>query len=183
MKRIFDIISSLAALVILSPVFIIVSLVIKVDGGPILFKQKRVGKNGITFSIYKFRSMVINAEKLGGYSTSTNDKRITKVGSFIRKTSLDEIPQLINVIKGEMTLVGPRPDVPAQRAEYSEIQWNKRNTVTPGITGLAQATLRSKATWQQRYDLDIEYIGKSSFFYDLWIIFLTIKQVLLKGGN
>jgi len=183
MKRVFDIIASLVALVIFSPAFIIVSLVIKVDGGPILFMQKRVGKNGILFSIYKFRSMVINAEKLGGYSTSENDKRITKVGTFIRKTSLDEIPQLINVLKGEMTLVGPRPDVPAQKNEYSDAQWAKRNSVTPGITGLAQATLRSKATWQQRYDLDIEYIEKSSFFYDLWIILLTIKQVFLKGGN
>ena len=183
MKRAFDIISSLIALVILSPVFIIVSLLIKVDGGPILFKQIRVGKNGVSFSIYKFRSMVINAENLGGYSTLENDKRITKIGAFIRKTSLDEIPQLINVLKGDMTLVGPRPDVPAQKSGYSEEQWNKRNTVTPGITGLAQATLRSKATWQQRYDLDIEYIEKSSFFYDLWIILLTIKQVLLKGGN
>jgi len=183
MKRFFDIVASLVALVMFSPVFIIASLVIKVDGGPILFKQKRVGINGIPFSIYKFRSMVINAENLGGYLTSENDKRITKVGAFIRKTSLDEIPQLINVLKGEMTLVGPRPNVPAQKNEYSEAQWAKRNSVIPGITGLAQATLRSKATWQQRYDLDIGYIEKSSFFYDLWIIFLTIKQVLVKGGN
>jgi len=183
MKRFFDVISSIAGLILLFPVFLVVSIVIKVDGGPVLFKQTRVGKNGMNFSIYKFRSMVVNAEKLGGYSTSKGDNRITKVGVFIRKTSLDEIPQLINVLKGDMSLVGPRPDVPAQKKEYTEEQWSLRNTVLPGITGLAQATLRSKATWQQRYDLDIEYIERSSFPYDLWIIILTVKQVLLKGGN
>lgn len=183
MKRLFDIIVSVIGLAFLSPLLIAISLLIKLDGGPVLFKQTRVGKNGVEFSIYKFRSMVVNAEKLGGYSTISNDKRITKVGAVIRKTSLDEIPQLINVIEGNMSIVGPRPDVPAQRKGYTKAQWELRTSVMPGITGLAQATLRSKATWQQRYNLDVEYINKSSFSYDLMIIVITVKQVLLKGGN
>lgn len=182
MKRIFDVVIVFFVLIILLPVFLIVFLLIKKDGGPGLFMQTRVGLNGTTFKIYKFRSMVLNAEQLGGHSTLPNDNRITPIGRFIRRTSLDELPQLLNVLKGDMSLVGPRPNVCAQRCEYSHEQWEKRNSVLPGITGLAQATVRSNATWQERLDLDLAYVERKSLFLDFWILILTIKQVLSKGG-
>jgi lipopolysaccharide/colanic/teichoic acid biosynthesis glycosyltransferase len=183
MKRLFDVLISLVCLILFIPVMVVIAILIKRDGGSIFFKQTRIGLGGEHFGIYKFRSMVVNAEQLGGYSTQLGDSRITDIGKFIRKTSIDELPQLINVLLGDMSLVGPRPNVPAQEEEYSTSQWDKRNSVIPGITGLAQATLRSKATWQQRYDLDIEYIRNKSFLYDIKIIFMTIQQVLFKGGN
>lgn len=183
MKRVFDVVMSVVALVALSPVFIVVPVLIRRDGGPALFRQARVGLHGKVFSIYKFRSMVINSEQLGGYSTQANDPRITGIGRFVRKTSIDELPQLLNVLKGDMSLVGPRPNVPGQRSEYTQEQWDLRNSVLPGITGLAQATLRSGATWQQRYDLDIEYVRSQSMALDFKIILLTVKQVFTKGGN
>lgn len=183
MKRVFDIVISAAALLVLLPFFVIMPLIIRRDGGPALFRQLRVGLNGSSFYIYKFRSMVINSEKIGGHMTQSNDPRITRVGRFIRKTSIDELPQLINVLKGDMSIVGPRPNVPNQQSEYSQEQWDYRNSVLPGITGLAQATLRSDATWQQRYDLDAEYVRLQSLSLDIKIILLTIKQIIHKGGN
>jgi len=183
MKRFFDCVVSFFVLIIFIPVMVIISLMIKFDGGAIFFRQIRVGLDGKHFGIYKFRSMVVNAENIGGHSTKEGDPRITAIGMFIRKTSIDELPQLINVLIGDMSLVGPRPNVPVQKEEYTKVQWDKRNSVIPGITGLAQATLRSTATWQQRYDLDLEYIRKTSIIYDIKIIFMTIRQVLLKGGN
>ncbi|MFV1873085.1 MAG: sugar transferase [Oleiphilus sp.] len=182
MKRLFDLVLSIISLAILAPVMLVVALFIKKDGGPILYKQVRVGLNGKEFKIFKFRSMVLNADKIGGYSTSQNDSRITSVGRVIRKTSIDELPQLFNVVLGDMSIVGPRPNVPAQRKEYSEEQWTMRNRVLPGITGLAQAVNRSAATWQERFDLDSEYVSRASFMFDLKIILMTVKQVFLKGG-
>jgi len=167
----------------LSPVLIVIPLLIRRDGGPVLFRQTRVGLHGVPFNIYKFRSMVVNSEQLGGHSTQANDPRITKVGHFVRQTSIDELPQLLNVLKGDMSLVGPRPNVPGQRYEYTQEQWDLRNSVLPGITGLAQATLRSDATWQQRYDLDAEYVRSQSLMLDIKIILLTVKQIFTKGGN
>lgn len=183
MKRAFDIVVSTLALLALSPVFIVIPLLIRRDGGPALFRQTRVGLHGAPFNIYKFRSMVVNSEQLGGHSTEANDPRITKVGHFVRKTSIDELPQLLNVLKGDMSLVGPRPNVPGQRSEYTQEQWDLRNSVLPGITGLAQATLRSSATWQERYDLDAEYVRCRSLGFDLKIILMTVKQIFTKGGN
>lgn len=183
MKRLFDVLVSIISILTLLPVFITVACILKLDGGPIFFKQTRVGKAGKEFQIYKFRSMVVNASQLGGFSTNTNDSRITPVGKFIRKTSIDELPQLINVIKGEMSIVGPRPNVPMQRDCYTLDNWNKRNSVLPGITGLAQATSRSLATSEERLSLDLEYIDRFGFVLDLKIILLTIKQIVLKGGN
>jgi lipopolysaccharide/colanic/teichoic acid biosynthesis glycosyltransferase len=182
-KRAFDIAISALALLVLSPVFIVIPLLIRRDGGPALFRQTRVGLHGKPFSIYKFRSMVVNSEALGGHSTRANDPRITKVGQFVRKTSIDELPQLLNVLKGDMSLVGPRPNVPGQMPEYTREQWDLRNSVLPGITGLAQATLRSNATWQQRYELDTEYVQRRSVAFDLKIILMTVKQIVTKGGN
>lgn len=184
MKRFFDLVVSLVALVVLLPILILIAMAIKLDSkGPVLFKQERVGYLGRTFFIYKFRSMVEKAEVLGTYFTAENDSRITRVGKFIRKTSLDELPQLLNVFKGEMSIVGPRPNVPLQRKDYSIESWNKRNSVKPGITGLHQATLRSSATTEQRLALDLEYVDKASCIFDLKVILLTIKQVIFRGGN
>ncbi|WP_435634222.1 sugar transferase [Pseudomonas solani] len=184
MKRLFDFVSAFVAICILAPVLIIVSAMIYFsDFGPVFFKQQRVGRGGREFYIYKFRSMVVNAEKQGGYSTADNDPRITKVGRFIRRTSVDELPQLFNVLSGSMSIVGPRPDVPAQRSLYTEAEWTIRNSVRPGITGLAQATLRSAATEIQRKELDLKYAVNVSLLIDIKIILLTFKQVFGKGGN
>ena len=184
MKRLFDMLCAAGAIVVLSPVLIGVAAVIYFsDFGPVLFKQRRVGRAGREFFIYKFRSMVLNAERLGGYSTAEGDPRITWVGRFIRRTSLDELPQLFNVLLGHMSVVGPRPDVPAQRTLYTEQEWRIRHSVRPGITGLAQATLRSAATEQQRKQLDLQYAQQASLMKDLEIIAMTFKQVFGKGGN
>lgn len=184
-KRWFDIVVSLVALILASPVMVLVAMLVKLDSkGPVIFRQERVGRYGQTFAIYKFRSMVDDAMSQGPHFTSTDDPRVTRIGRFIRKTSLDELPQLLNVFYGDMSLVGPRPDVPKQKAEYTQMEWDRRNTVRPGITGLAQAKLRSAATQEQRTQLDLEYVdNKSSVFFDIWIIILTIKQALFKGGN
>lgn len=184
MKRFFDFSVSLLALILVSPVLCVVALAIYMnDFGPALFRQRRVGLGGREFWMYKFRSMVINAEQLGGYSTAQGDARITRVGRFIRRTSIDELPQLLNVLKGEMSLVGPRPDVPAQRVLYADHEWQLRHSVRPGVTGLAQATLRSEAVGTQRKTLDLEYVRHASIFLDIKIILMTIRQVIWKGGN
>lgn len=184
MKRLLDVLLSALALIALSPAMLLVAAAIyRFDRGPIFFKQKRVGLRGREFGMYKFRSMVTDAEQRGGYSTRAQDPRITPVGRFIRRTSLDELPQLINVLLGDMSVVGPRPDVPAQKALYSEEEWRIRNSVRPGITGLAQATLRSAATPEQRKALDLQYAREGSVGFDIKIIIMTIKQVLTKGGN
>lgn len=184
MKRAFDILVSVLILIPALPFLLLITLLIKIESkGPVIFKQERVGRFGKIFSIYKFRSMVVDAAKQGPYFTQNGDPRITRIGRFIRKTSLDELPQIINVLCGDMSLVGPRPDVPVQRSNYTEAQWNKRNSVRPGITGLAQATLRSAATLEERTSLDLEYVDNVSLGYDIWVILMTIKQVLFKGGN
>ena len=185
MKRLFDILVALVALLLLSPLMIAVAVVIKLESsGGVFFKQRRVGLSGKEFQIYKFRSMVSGADKQGPHFTSANDSRITKVGGFLRKTSLDELPQFINVLNGSMSLVGPRPNVPAQRDEYSQEEWDKRNSVRPGITGLAQAVKRSAATPEERTQLDLEYVERSSFFYDIYVMWLTVKVVLAgRGAN
>jgi len=184
MKRGVDILISLWALIILIPVMIIVFLWIKFESkGSAIFVQKRVGRNGSVFHMYKFRSMEANAVTNGPHFTKVNDSRITNSGKFIRRTSLDELPQLFNVLMGDMSLVGPRPNVPVQRDEYTEDEWTKRNTVHPGITGLAQATLRSEATPEERTRLDLEYVEQASFIFDIKIILLTIKQLMLKGSH
>lgn len=178
-KRVTDIVFSSVFLILLLPFIAIVALAIKIgDGGPILFRQIRVGYLGNSFEMYKFRSMNNDASKVGGYSTVPNDPRITRVGRIIRKTSLDEMPQLINVLFGHMSLVGPRPDVPAQRSNYTEFEWKRRLTVRPGITGLAQATFRSSATMEQRKKMDFDYIENQSLWLDFKICLLTLKIML-----
>jgi lipopolysaccharide/colanic/teichoic acid biosynthesis glycosyltransferase len=183
-KRLVDIVLSLMALLILMPLLLITAALIRLqDAGPSLFGQQRVGKDGRIFRMWKFRSMVINAESLGGFSTADRDPRITPIGRFVRRTSLDELPQLLNVLVGDMSIVGPRPDVPAQRGLYTEDEWMLRHRVRPGITGLAQSTMRSEATTEQRKAMDLEYAKNVSLALDVRIILMTIKQVIFKGGN
>ena len=182
-KRIFDLYLSILLLLIFFPILIILCCLIYIDNpGPIFFSQNRIGKNGKIFRLYKLRSMKINSEKNGPIFTLQNDKRVTKFGKFIRKTSLDELPQLVNVIIGDMSVVGPRPDVPEQRKLYSENDWNLRNSFQPGITGLAQSINRNSGTLKQRLKLDLFYIKKSNILLDMKIICLTIKQIFSKGS-
>ena len=184
-KRCLDFICSLLGLIILSPLLLILAILVKIDSkGPIFFKQERLGKNGKVFKIIKFRTMVVNAEHIGeGLRVSSeNDNRITKIGKILRKTSLDELPQLINVLKGDMSLVGPRPPVtyhPYKYEEYSEEQ-KKRFNVRPGITGLAQVKYRNSATWEERIKVDIIYVKNISFLEDFKIILRTIQSIFKK---
>lgn len=182
-KGLIDFTLSLIATIILSPIMLIIAIAIKIDSkGPVLFLQERLGKDGKVFKIIKFRTMVVNAENIGdGLSIkSENDDRITKVGKFLRKTSLDELPQFINILKGDMSLIGPRPPAtyfPHKIEDYPEEQF-KRFEVKPGITGLAQVRVRNNATWDEKIEIDLEYISKITFINDLKIVFQTIKIIL-----
>lgn len=184
MKRIFDVVVSVLLLILICPFLVMVAIIVKVlDPGPIFYKQWRVGLNGHMFGMYKFRSMKVEADKVGPYFTSEDDPRITSVGKWLRKTSVDELPQLLNVLLGHMSIVGPRPNVLQQKELYIESFWNKRNSVRPGITGLAQATRRSELESDERNAMDLEYVDNCSLLLDVKIIFMTIKQVIFKGGN
>lgn len=181
-KKIFDIISSAIGIVILSPLFLIVSILIKLDSpGKVLFIQDRLGKDGKVFKIYKFRTMCDNAINIGnGLFTDETDSRITKIGSFLRKTSIDELPQLFNILKGDMSLVGPRPPVPNfpyKYDEYSDMQ-KIRFEMLPGITGWAQVVGRNSIDWDERIALDIDYVKNYSFLWDIKIIILTLAKVV-----
>jgi len=162
---------------------ILIALAILIESkGAVIYVQERVGQSAKPFQMYKFRSMVAGADQKGPYFTAKGDSRITRVGAFLRKTSLDELPQLFNVLNGDMSLVGPRPDVLAQRSNYTDEEWEKRTRVKPGITGLAQATIRNIGGPGQRLALDLEYVDKASLWLDIKIIILTVKQVLFKGS-
>lgn len=183
-KRLFDVVGSLVALLLLSPVLLGTALAVAIESGfPVLFRQTRVGRHGRPFGMLKFRSMVKNAASIGPYFTSANDPRITRVGQFIRRASLDELPQLLNVLQGDMSLVGPRPDVPAQQSLYSEADWAQRCSVRPGITGLAQALYRSDSTEAQRLEADLRYTREASLWLDLKICWWTVKRLGGKGAN
>ena len=184
MKRLLDMVVAALALVLLSPLMLVAALAVAAESGlPVLFRQQRVGRGGAAFGMYKFRSMVKDAAAIGPYSTSADDPRITRVGRFLRRTSIDELPQLLNVLRGDMSLVGPRPDVPAQRGLYTEADWAQRCSVRPGITGLAQALLRSQATPEQRLDLDLRYAREAGLWLDLKIIWWTLGRLSGKGSN
>jgi lipopolysaccharide/colanic/teichoic acid biosynthesis glycosyltransferase len=184
MKRAMDLFLSLLALVLLAPLLLATALAVAAEGGrPVLFVQPRVGRGGRIFNMLKFRSMVSNATAIGPHYTGTDDPRITRVGRIIRRASLDELPQLLNVLKGDMSLVGPRPDLPVQQAEYAEADWRERCSVRPGITGLAQARLRSQATPQQRLALDLQYARQASLALDLRILGWTLARLGGPGGN
>lgn len=184
MKRLLDLVIALSALLVLAPVWLLAALAIALEsGGPVLFQQTRLGLKGREFNMLKFRSMRQNAAASGPYFTAANDARITRVGRFIRRTSIDELPQLFNVLRGDMSLVGPRPDVPVQRGLYSDADWAQRCSVRPGITGLAQALLRSEATEAQRLALDLRYTREASVWFDLKILGLTVARLSGKGSN
>lgn len=178
LKRIFDFFASLLGIIVLSPILVAVSIAIKLDSkGNILFLQKRVGKDGVPFNIYKFRTMVTDAEKLGKQITVGKDSRITKTGAFLRKYKIDELPQLFNVLKGDMSLVGPRPAILREVAEYNEYQM-QRLVVKPGITCIWQVSGRNNIGFEEWVELDLEYIRKQSFLLDLILIFKTIPALL-----
>ena len=183
LKRIIDIISGVIGLIITSPLWLYVVIKIKTeDRGPVFFVQERVGRNSRLFRMYKFRSMVVGAEKKGlGVFVSTDDERITKIGKFIRKTSIDELPQLINVLKGEMSIVGPRPTLEYQVERYNKEQ-KRRLLVKPGITGWAQVNGRNNMTWPEKIKLDLWYVDHWSVGLDLKIIGRTIWSVLKREG-
>jgi lipopolysaccharide/colanic/teichoic acid biosynthesis glycosyltransferase len=184
MKRLLDIAGALIALLLLSPVLVLAALAVALESGaPVLFRQQRVGLGGRTFEMLKFRSMVQDAARIGPYFTSGNDPRITRVGTFLRRSSVDELPQLLNVLRGDMSLVGPRPDVPAQQALYRAEDWALRCSVRPGITGLAQATMRSEATPEQRLAADLDYARGPGLARDLRILVLTLGRLTGKGSN
>ena len=184
MKRLLDVAVSALALVLLAPVLLLVALAIALESGrPVLFKQLRVGRGDREFGLYKFRSMVKDAAAIGPFNTAANDPRITPVGRFIRRTSLDELPQLLNVLRGDMSLVGPRPDVPVQRSLYGDADWALRCSVRPGITGLAQVVLRSEGSEDQRRELDLRYVREHSVWLDLKILAWTAGRLTGRGAN
>jgi lipopolysaccharide/colanic/teichoic acid biosynthesis glycosyltransferase len=184
MKRLFDMLVSVLALLLLSPVMAAAAAAIALESGrPIFFRQIRLGRGGAEFGMYKFRSMVRDAASIGPFSTVAGDPRITRVGQFLRRSSIDELPQLFNVLKGDMSLIGPRPDVPVQRSLYTDAQWAERCSVRPGITGLAQALLRSSGTEAQRLELDLRYVRERSFWLDLKIIAWTACRLSGKDSN
>jgi len=180
LKRVVDIFVAVIALILLSPVFIFVTIgLFFANNGKPFFFQKRPGKKGKVFNIVKFKTM--NDKKDTSGNLLADNERLTPVGSFVRKTSLDEIPQLINVLKGDMSLIGPRPLLVQYLPLYDEHQ-ARRHEVKPGITGWAQVNGRNAISWKQKFDFDVWYIDNLSFAVDLKIIFLTIKKVFLKEG-
>jgi len=176
-KRIFDIVSAVLAVLVIWPVMLILVVAIKTQSkGAALFKQQRAGKNGKPFVLYKFRTMRTDVDPFGASPKSGDDDRITKVGRFLREYSLDELPQLFNVIKGDMSLVGPRPLYIEQMAEWDQRQ-RRRLDVMPGLTGLAQISGRGSLTRERKLELDVQYVESAGMLTDIKIIFATIKSV------
>ena len=186
-KRFLDILISSGAIVILWPIYLITALAIKLDSkGPVIFKQTRLGKDHKEFNMYKFRSMVVNAEHTGsGVYSDKNDSRVTRVGKVIRATSIDELPQAVNILKGDMSLIGPRPPLtyhPWPIDEYSEEEL-RMFEVRPGITGWAQVHGRKDVEWHKRIKLNVWYIDHCSLLLDIKILFMTIFKVLSNADN
>lgn len=179
-KRFFDVVFSLLALVVLSPVMLVVAVLARVKlGSPIIFKQERPGKNEKIFKLYKFRTMT--DEKGEDGKLLPDEERLTKFGKFLRSTSLDELPELFNILKGDMSFVGPRPLL----VEYLPLYTKKercRHDVRPGLTGLAQASGRNSVAWDRRLELDIKYVNRVTFSQDVKIIFMTVSAVLKRSG-
>lgn len=186
-KRIMDTFFALILLVLVMPIMLITGIAIRLESrGPVLFKQERLGKQGKIFLIYKFRSMVQNAEKQGtGVYSFKGDTRVTRVGAFIRKSSIDELPQLFNIIKGEMSFIGPRPTLtyhPWPLEEYTSEQ-KRRFRVLPGVSGLAQVKGRKKINWDERIIYDIEYVNSIGLMMDVKLLLMTISKVILMKDN
>lgn len=180
LKRVFDILASLLGLLMLSPVLFLLAIIVKQKHGPpILFKQTRPGKDGKPFIFYKFRTMTNKTDEEG--NLLPDEDRLTNFGSFLRKTSLDELPSLFNVLKGDMSLVGPRPLLMQYLPLYNEIQ-KRRHEVKPGITGWAQINGRNALSWQKKFELDVWYVNNQSFWLDMKILFLTFYKVIKREG-
>lgn len=187
LKRTFDILISGIAIIVLALPMLIVAVAIKIDDpGPAIFKQERLGKNGKVYKILKFRSMCLNAENMGsGVYSGKDDLRVTKIGRILRATSIDELPQLINILKGEMSFIGPRPPLtyhPWPIEEYTDEQ-KKMFNVRPGITGWAQINGRKGVEWHKRIELNVWYVENLSFLLDIKIFFKTIFKVLSNADN
>lgn len=184
MKRLVDLGLGSLALLLLSPLLLAAAVAVALESGrPVLFRQDRIGRGGRTFGMFKFRSMVKDAAALGPYFTASDDPRVTRVGRFIRRSSIDELPQLFNVLLGDMSLVGPRPDVAAQRTLYADADWAERCSIRPGITGLAQVRLRSEGSQQQRLALDLQYVRSAGLWLDIRILWWTLGRLGGKGSN
>ena len=186
-KRFLDVTASFLGLVLLSPLLLAVSILIKIDSrGPVIFRQKRIGRNGKVFEIYKFRSMCVGAEKTGSSVYSgKGDARVTRIGKILRATSIDELPQLLNILKGEMSFVGPRPPLtyhPWKYEEYTDFQ-KRMFEVRPGITGWAQVNGRKDVEWHKRIELNVWYVDHMSLLLDIKIMFKTAFKVLTNADN
>lgn len=186
-KRAIDLILSLILICCLSPILVLVAIAIKADSkGPVIFKQKRLGLNGKPFNIFKFRSMIVNAEKQGsGVYSFKGDSRITRVGKFIRATSIDELPQLFNILKGDMALIGPRPALTYHPWPYEQYTDHQKHMfdVLPGVTGWAQVNGRKEVPWPERIKLNVWYAQNYSFVLDVKIFILTIFKVAANANN
>lgn len=179
-KRILDIILSLIAIIILSPVFLVIAILVKIKlGSPVIFKQERPGLNEKIFTLFKFRTMTNERDENG--NLLPDSVRLNNFGRFLRSTSLDELPELFNILKGDMSIVGPRPLLVKYLPLYNDHQ-RHRHDVRPGLTGWAQVNGRNAISWEEKFDLDIEYVNNISLLLDLKIIFLTIKKVFLREG-
>lgn len=186
-KRFLDVTASFLELVLLFPLLLTVSILIKIDSrGPVIFRQKRIGRNGKVFEIYKFRSMCVGAEKTGsGVYSGKGDARVTRIGKILRATSIDELPQLLNILKGEMSFVGPRPPLtyhPWKYEEYTDFQ-KRMFEVRPGITGWAQVNGRKDVEWHKRIELNVWYVDHMSLLLDIKIMFMTAFKVLTNADN
>ena len=179
-KRLIDIIWSLIGLILFSPILLVVALLVRINlGSPVFFTQTRLGKDGKEFKMIKFRTMKDSLDKFG--QLLPDEQRLTKFGKILRSTSLDELPELINVLKGDMTLVGPRPLLVEYKELYSERQF-RRHEVSPGITGWAQINGRNAISWNERFELDVWYVDNISFLLDMKILVMTILKVIKRDG-
>lgn len=196
-KRFFDLTASLAALILLSPVFLVLAILVhREDGGPVFYRHPRVGRDGKPIGVYKFRSMKRNADELKKMLTEEqlaqyyrefkidDDPRVTKIGGILRRTSLDELPQLLNIIKGEMSVIGPRPIVRDELGQYTEAQQAKLLSVKPGLTGYWQAYARNNATYAtgERQKMEMYYVEHASLWLDIRILIRTVAAVITKDG-
>jgi lipopolysaccharide/colanic/teichoic acid biosynthesis glycosyltransferase len=182
-KRALDVLGALIGLVLASPLLAAAALAIRLEGGGhFIYRQRRVGRDGVPFDLYKLRTMVTGAETMGsGLIVDAGDDRITRVGALLRRTSLDELPNLLNVLRGEMSLVGPRPTVQVQVDRYTERQRHRLDT-RPGITGWAQVNGRASLPWHERIELDLAYLGRASLRHDLFILAASVRMVLTGHG-
>ena len=183
MPRAFDIVVATVALVIFSPVLLVAAVWIKLGSrGPVIYRQRRVGQDGIEFELLKLRTMVQGSDPVGvGTVVARDDPRVTAAGRFLRRTSLDEIPNLVNVLRGEMAIVGPRPTIPAQVQDYTPPQ-HRRHEVRPGLTGWAQVQGRAGIPWEQRIELDVEYVDRRSLWLDVRILAKTTWLLVTGHG-